>query len=133
AATKIFAEHVGRSYAYRPPWYKTDSSDNAVPMQVVCLRLGHPFESEEQWRNSEYRQCRFSICMEDVAHAIERALLADIRYGVYPVVSINENPWVDPSLYAELGYQPGWKLCLSQDCWIKVAGDEREMEFANST
>jgi hypothetical protein len=130
AATKIFAEHVGRSYAYRPYWHKTDPSGTEVPMQVVCLRLGQPFESEEQWRNNEYKQCRFAICMDDIAQAIERALLADIQYGVYPVVSDNEKPWVHPSLYAELGYKPGWKFCLSKDCWVKVADDEKQEEYS---
>lgn len=124
ASTKIFGEHVGRSYAYRPYWYKAKHDGEAAPMQVVCLRLGHPFVSEEQWRNHRYRECRFPICMEDVARAIDRALQADIKYGVYPVVSEHENPWVDPALYAELGYKPGWKFSDSEDRWIKIADAE---------
>jgi nucleoside-diphosphate-sugar epimerase len=130
ASTKVFGEHVGRSYAYRPYWYKPKHAGRSAPMQVVCLRLGHPFVSVEHWRDHRYRSCRFPIAMEDVARAIECGLLADIQYGVYPVVSEHENPWVDPALYAELGYKPGWKFSDSEDRWEKIADEDRKEEHS---
>lgn len=105
AATKIFGENVGHSYA----GYAERPDGSPLPMQVLCLRLGQPFSSEDSWRKSP-RASRLAIDVEDIASAIECVLLADIQFGIYPVVSEVENPWVAPSAYAEIGYKPVWKF-----------------------
>jgi hypothetical protein len=92
-------------------------------MQVVCLRLGHPFISEAHWRESRHKATDVAVFIEDIARAMERALLVDVRYGIYPIVSLKDDPWVDPALYAELGYQPRWKV--TGDGWIDL-GDVDE-------
>lgn len=115
AATKIFGENVGRSYAFPPPGMENVRR----PMQVICLRLGHPFSSEQQWRCSRHCCSRIGVCMEDIASAIDKALLSEVRYGVYPVVSQVDDTYIDPGLYAELGYEPGCHLSVAADRWIR--------------
>jgi nucleoside-diphosphate-sugar epimerase len=109
AASKIFGEHVGRSYAFRV-------ANPNVSMQVLCLRLGQPFISRDHWRQIPHARkgLQLAVCMEDIAHAIECALLTEVRYGVYPVVSKVEDSWVDPVMYAELGYEPRWKFTADE-------------------
>ena len=111
AATKVFGEHVGRSYVFRPRRRRRETNTEPVQtMQVLCLRLGQPFSGENHWRRSPHKPSRLAAHMEDIAQAIECALLTDIPYGIYPVVSEVENPLVDPELYAELGYKPLWRF-----------------------
>jgi uronate dehydrogenase len=119
AATKIFGENVGRSYAFWPRHFAPGSSRIKAPMQVICLRLGHPFESEAQWRASRFGSSQVAVSMEDIARALERALLSEVRYGVYPVVSQVDDTYIDPALYAELGYEPAWLLSVAADRWIR--------------
>lgn len=106
AATKIFGEHVGRSYVFRSR--REELHGDFGHMKVLCLRLGQPFESENQWRTGPHT--RLAVSMEDIATAIHCALSTSIDYGVYPITSEVEDPWVEPSLYAELGYRPGWRF-----------------------
>ena len=110
AATKIFGENVGRSYVFRPRRRRQLEPETEQRMQVICLRLGQPFSGETHWRRSPHNPSRLAAHMEDIAGAIECALRTDIPYGIYPVVSDVENPLVDPSTYAELGYQPLWRF-----------------------
>lgn len=110
AASKIFGEQVGRSYVFRP-YGKTESREGeAQTMQVLCLRLGQPFTSSEQWENSHYRGTRQAAYVGDIAGAIACALRSEVPYGVYPIVSEVDNPWILPEAYAELGYTPHWKF-----------------------
>jgi uronate dehydrogenase len=105
AATKIFGEHVGRTYAFR-------QSPSGQKMNVLCLRLGQPTAADEphtqNWiRNAQY--CAGAADMRDIAQAIEYALKTDVQYGVYPIVSKADTVYIDPALYAELGYAPQWE------------------------
>lgn len=112
AATKVFGEHVGRSYVFRPRHgrrIQTDAEMNRS-MQVLCLRLGQPFAKESNWKPRPGRTHRVPVHMEDIAQAIDCALRVDVRYGVYPIVSEVEIPFIDPGTYAELGYQPRWRF-----------------------
>jgi nucleoside-diphosphate-sugar epimerase len=108
AACKVFGEHVGRSYAYRD-----GAADRA--MRVLCLRLGHPYRSfsssDEAWLTCEARR-RVATHTEDIAQAIDCALQTDIRFGIYPIVSESDVPFVDPHLYAELGYRPAYRFTI---------------------
>ncbi len=110
AASKIFGEQLGRSYVY-PPFGKRESreEDNQT-MHVLCLRLGQPFLSDEQWSRSPHKGTRQAVYVGDIAGAIACALRSDIAYGVYPITSEVEDPWVLPEAYAELGYSPHWKF-----------------------
>jgi NAD(P)-dependent dehydrogenase (short-subunit alcohol dehydrogenase family) len=119
AATKIFGENVGRSYAFRPRRYRAQPDEIKTPMRVICLRLGQPFESEPEWRASRFCSSRIAVCMEDIARALERSLLTEVSYGVYPVVSQVDDIYIDPALYAELGYEPGWLLSAAANQWIR--------------
>jgi hypothetical protein len=118
AATKIFGEHVGRFYAFRPDELESGCKDCRPPMQVICLRLGQPFDSVDQWCHGPHKGSRMPLCMKDIANAITCALFSDVLYGIYPVVSDVENPRVASSTYRELGYRPGWKF--TPDGLIKV-------------
>lgn len=109
AASKVFGEQVGRSYVFPGAGHLLRPGGTELPMQVLCLRLGQPYESLAAWQRSP-KTCREAVWMEDIARAMERALLTPVQYGVYPIVSQVENPWVDPELYAELGYQPAWRF-----------------------
>lgn len=106
SAAKIFGEHAGRYYAHRP-------TVEGFSMQVICLRLGQPYKLYNRWdeiwkTDAHFR--RFPVHSHDIASAIECALKTQIRYGVYPIVSETDNLYIDPDLYAELGYKPEWKF-----------------------
>lgn len=110
AATKLFGEHVGRTYAYPFNWTEQR-------MQVLCLRLGHPYRTGTPFaKGDESDRRRFSggsvgVDMRDIAQAIDCALCSQVRFGVYPIVSAGgEREYVNPELYEELGYQPKWKF-----------------------
>ncbi|MEO6906753.1 MAG: NAD-dependent epimerase/dehydratase family protein [Abditibacteriaceae bacterium] len=110
AASKIFGEQVGRSYAFHPLGSKKRHMNEMRTMQVLCLRLGHPFLSQEQWFHNPHKGTRLPVYVGDIARAIACALHSEIRYGVYPIVSAVPDPWILPEAYAELGYTPGWKF-----------------------
>jgi len=110
AASKIFGEQVGRSYVYRP-FGKGESRENELQkMQVLCLRLGQPFLSEEQWKRSPHHETRQPAYVGDIAKAIACALRSEVKYGVYPIISAVEGAWILPEATAELGYTPSWKF-----------------------
>jgi NAD(P)-dependent dehydrogenase (short-subunit alcohol dehydrogenase family) len=119
ASTKIFGENVGRSYVFRPRHLGPDPDLLETPMRVICLRLGHPFESEAQWWASRFSESKVAVATEDIARAMTRALLTEVRYGVYPVVSQVDETYIDPALYAELGYEPTWLLSAAAGRWIR--------------
>jgi nucleoside-diphosphate-sugar epimerase len=105
AATKIFGENVGRSYAFR-------QSDSGQSMKVLCLRLAQPSVEDEprtlRWIHSQ-TDCPWAADVRDIASAIECCLITDLQYGVYPVVSAADEAAIASALYAELGYTPHWK------------------------
>jgi len=116
AATKIFGEHVGRSYAFRNP-------SSRPPMKVLCLRLAQPTaaaDPETQRWIIKTRHTAMAADMRDIALAMECGLTTDIRYGVYPVVSGTDEPYVDPATYAEIGYVPQWKYVLTDDKQVQI-------------
>ncbi len=114
AACKIFGEHVGRSYAFpRKTWRTTPIAltEDEYSMSVICLRLGQPIEPEKDYNEGRWPRiltCGLALDMRDLALAIECALCADVKYGVYPIVSGCEETFIDPSLYAEINYTPRW-------------------------
>lgn len=112
AATKIFGENVGYTYAYPP--YEWNQKDTEEGMQVICLRLGQPFIDKKHWREQRFRAARLPVHMEDIAQAVKCALVTDIRYGVYAIVSDveEEDRYIDPELYEKLGYKPLWKFSI---------------------
>jgi nucleoside-diphosphate-sugar epimerase len=105
AASKVFGEQVGRSYAFRQP-------DSGQSMKVLCLRLAQPSVEDEpqtlRWIHSK-ESCPWAADVRDIASAIECCLTTDLQYGVYPVVSLADDTRIAPALYAELGYKPQWK------------------------
>jgi nucleoside-diphosphate-sugar epimerase len=106
AATKIFGEHVGRSYAFR-------TSPTGQQMNVLCLRLGQPTAADDPRTQSWVRYpryCAMAVEMRDIAQAIECALKSDVQYGVYSIVSKSAESWIDSALYEELGYEPQWEF-----------------------
>ena len=114
AACKVFGEHVGRTYALpRKDWRTTPVSltEDEYSMSVICLRLGQPIEPEKDYSEGRWPRILTSglaLDMRDLAFAIECSLHADVEYGVYPIVSGCEKTFIDPSLYAEIGYTPRW-------------------------
>jgi len=116
AATKIFGEHVGRSYAFRKP-------PSGQQMKVICLRLAQPTAADDlrtqQWiAHSHYTA--MAVDMRDIALAMECALTTEVQYGVYPLVSGADEPYVDPQAYAELGYVPQWKYVFTEDKRVEI-------------
>lgn len=105
AASKVFGEQVGRSYAIRLP-------GDGQSMKVLCLRLAQPSVEDEpstlRWIHSQ-GSCGWAADVRDIASAIECCLTTDVQYGVYPVVSLANETYIDPALYAEIGYKPQWK------------------------
>jgi nucleoside-diphosphate-sugar epimerase len=103
ASAKLFGEHVGRYYAYR-------HENEGANLQVICLRLGQPYRNftrhDEKWPERSNRGLVSHF--EDIAQGIQLALELDTKYGVYPIISASDTPFVDPKLYAELGYSPRW-------------------------
>ncbi|MEO6906471.1 MAG: SDR family NAD(P)-dependent oxidoreductase [Abditibacteriaceae bacterium] len=122
AATKIFGEQVGRSYAYRQYDWLPDTNRVYESMQVICLRLGQPFFSEEQWLGSRHWRTSQPMYVGDTARAIECALQAPVRFGIYPIISAVDNGWILPEATEELGYTPGWKF-TAENTLIKIADD----------
>jgi nucleoside-diphosphate-sugar epimerase len=106
AASKVFGEHIGRYYAHRP---KIDGRS----VRVICLRLGQPYKSycfwDDLWPQSADAR-RLAVDYRDIAQSIDCALRADVNYGVYSIVSECDATMVDPELYHELGYRPGWRF-----------------------
>jgi nucleoside-diphosphate-sugar epimerase len=106
AACKVFGEHVGRYYAHR-------SEEEGARLKVVCLRLGQPYRSftfsDDSWQDSLSRRS-VATDARDIAQAIQCALEVEVQFGVYPIVSEADSTYIDPQLYAELGYKPCWKF-----------------------
>jgi uronate dehydrogenase len=101
ACTKIFGEDLGYLYAHRDG------------MQVSCLRLGQPYPSfsglDDDWVDSA-RARGAMVTVQDVGQAISCALDTEIQYGVYPVVSNSDEPWIDISASEAIGYKPRYKF-----------------------
>lgn len=116
AATKIFGENVGRSYAFREP-------ASGQRMKVICLRLAQPTAVDEPrtqlWIHSA-DSCGWAADMRDIALAIECGLTTDLQYGVYPVVSAADKIFVDSNTYSELGYRPQWKYDFSEEKGVEI-------------
>lgn len=99
ACTKLFGEHLGGFYV------------RDCGLSVICLRLGQPYpmgiRQEEGWRKSPRGRGIF-VAFEDIAQAIERALLAPaIPFGVYNVVSESNSRFIDiAAAKRDLGYVP---------------------------
>lgn len=101
ACSKLFGEHLGDLYA------------REHGLSVICLRLGqpyrpnHPFEAE--WRKSPRARALY-VALEDIARAIERALLAPpISFSVYNIVSESNSRFIDiAAAERDLGYVPRW-------------------------
>lgn len=110
AASKIFGEQVGRSYVFRPFGKAEMREGENQQMRVLCLRLGQPFLSEEQWEKSPHKHTRQPSYVGDIAKGIACALRSDVQYGVYPIISAVNEPWVLPEATAELGYTPSWRF-----------------------
>lgn len=130
AACKIFGEHVGRTYAYpQRRGRRGEPVEEAEPgMHVLCLRLGQPFPSfshfDEKWL--EHPRARgLAVHVHDIARAIECSLHADVQYGVYSIVSASDVPFIDPELYAEIGYEPKWKF--TPEGLVSVDGSQEPM------
>lgn len=116
AACKIFGEHVGRTYAFpRKHWREkpAESTGDDYAMSVICLRLGQPIDPERDYNEGRWQRVLtggLALDMRDLALAIECGLCADVKYGVYSIVSGCEKTFIDPSLYTEIGYTPRWKF-----------------------
>lgn len=110
ACSKLFGEHLGDLY----------SRDHGL--SVICLRLGqpypmgHPFEKE--WRQSA-RALGVMVAFEDIAQAIERALLApSLSFGVYNIVSESNSRCTDiAAAERDLGFVPAW-FCSDEGVMI---------------
>lgn len=114
AATKLFGEHVGRTYAFRHTWAEQQ-------MKVLCLRLGQPYRvgtpvkqgygrSRKGLARRRFTGGSLAVDMRDIAQAIDCALRSQVCFGTYAIVSGGKEEYVDPELYAELGYHPRWKF-----------------------
>lgn len=116
AATKILSEQIGHYYSLRP-------TPAGSRMQVLCLRLAQPTAAHEpgtqRWIQSA-ADCAMAADMRDIASAIACALQTDVPYGVYPIVSHAEKPYVAPDAYAELGYEPAWKYHYTPEGVVTV-------------
>ena len=98
ACTKLFGENLGRVY---------HESHN---LEVISLRLGQPYplklDREPGWENDP-RASRLFATLGDIAHAVDAALSAEhVSFGVYNVVSQNEDPIVETTSGVEIGFQP---------------------------
>jgi len=117
AATKIFGENVGRSYAFRQP-------DSGQSMKVLCLRLAQPSVENEpstlRWIHSK-QSCGWAADVRDIASAIECCLTTDLQYGVYPVVSTANKEFISADLYTELGYKPKWKYDFVEGSGVEIS------------
>jgi uronate dehydrogenase len=106
ACTKIFGENLGRLYAH----------DTNRPMRVLALRLGQPYPSlidyDEHWHETA-RSRGLMVAVQDVAQAIECALHCETSFGIYPILSASDAPWVDTSRNVELGYTPRYRFTQS--------------------
>jgi nucleoside-diphosphate-sugar epimerase len=105
AVCKMFGEHTGRYYAYRP-------AEEGAQVQAICLRLGQPYKSfleiDDTWPTNPERY--LVTHADDIAHAIGRSLEVDLQFGVFTIVSQSDLPFVDPKVNAELGYKPRWNF-----------------------
>ena len=99
ACTKLFGENLGSVYAH----------DEKRPMRVLALRLGQPYPSgtgyDTRWQESTHARS-VMVALQDVAQAIECALLSDVNFGVYPILSRNDVNWIEVSAAQEIGYAP---------------------------
>jgi uronate dehydrogenase len=97
ACTKLFGEQMGEVYA------KTRD------LPVTCLRLGQPYSAvgkQTQYWLSRPRSRGLFVQGEDIASAVALACRQSLPFAVYPIVSRSDAQWVQPSAYAELGYEP---------------------------
>lgn len=98
ACTKLFGENLGRVY------------HEMHHLEVICLRLGQPYplklDREASWENDP-RANRTFVTLGDLAHAVDSALSAGhVGFGIYNVVSLNENPIIETDSGKEIGFQP---------------------------
>ena len=98
ACTKLFGENLGCVF------------HREHNLEVICLRLGQPYPlklyRESEWEKDP-RASRTFVTFGDLAHAVDAALSAEnVGFGVYNVVSLNEDPTVDTDSGREIGFQP---------------------------
>jgi uronate dehydrogenase len=98
---KIFGEDLGYLYSHRDG------------MQVICLRLGQPYPSfsglDKKWHKSA-RLRGTLVAVQDVAQAITCALDTEISYGIYPITSNSDEPWIDITESEAIGYRPRYRF-----------------------
>lgn len=97
ACTKLFGENLGSVYSKQG-------------MSVICLRLGQPYPMghpmEAQWIGNP-RTRGLLVSFADIARAVKCALLAgNIPFGIFPVVSESDSPFVKEAAVPEIGYEP---------------------------
>ena len=106
-ATKAFDEALARAYAYR------------TEMSLVGLRPG--LCAEDATRDEAAAGWLAPVDLRQIVH---RALVADVRFGVYPAVSwASRARWDLSTSTTELGYQPARDLTPGCDAGGDTGGD----------
>ena len=97
ACTKLFGENLATIY------------QREHGLEILSLRIGQPYplvpEQDAKWRHNRRARSIF-VTMDDIARAVECALLAEGESGVFNVVSDSDNPRVDLAAARRLGYVP---------------------------
>ena len=99
--SKIFGESLGRFY------------HDEHGLDVICLRIGwfseDPLDAEEDVLHAMWLSPR------DCTHVVQRAIEAEVRFGLYYAISDNPNRrWSLTNTALELGYRP-------QDSWTDLS------------
>ena len=98
ACTKLFGEQLGEQYARQ------------FGMSVVCLRFGQPFPldwSSDLTQLASPRSRGMFVAFADIEQSVRCALVCKgIRYKVVRIVSASDEPVVDLTAAAEIGYRP---------------------------
>jgi NAD+ dependent glucose-6-phosphate dehydrogenase len=105
--SKVFGETIGRFY------------HDEHGLEFIALRIG--WSTEQIGKRDDELLHAMWLSPDDTAHVIERAIEADVLFGIYYAVSDNPNRrWDLTNTMLELGYRP-------KDSWEDILDETEEV------
>ena len=105
--SKVFGETLGRFY------------HDEHGLEFIALRIG--WSTEEISERDEDLLHAMWLSPDDTGQVVERAIEADVPFGIYYAISDNPNRrWDLTNTMLELGYRP-------QDSWDEVLGEREDV------
>ncbi len=120
--SKVFGETIGRFY------------HDEYGLEFIALRIGWSTEKIDEL-DKELLHAMW-LSPDDTAQVVQRAVEADVRFGIYYAVSDNPNRrWDLTNTMLELGYRPkdSWDATLHEDEQVVEGGQPADPQWPNGS